>query len=185
MWAVLPPPPPLRSTLTVPDAVLDAAPPELSTALKTGPPVPAKKDGRRGALALLDAVVTPSAVYGLTTAPLTAAVLERLAVAQCKMFRLVVGYVKTSDDSWADMHKRLSAKIGRALESFLVRPWKEELAKNKQKLATKIASGCALELVQKIHVWNPTLVVDEKLSVCPFEACRSTTGSLEQPSNLT
>ena len=68
----MPPPPPLRSTLTVPDAVLDTAPPVLSTALKTGPPVPAKKDGRRGALALLDAVVTDTntdALALLTDAP--------------------------------------------------------------------------------------------------------------------
>ena len=118
-------------------------------------------------LRLFNAVVTPSAVCGLSTAPLTAAALERLAVAQRKMFSLMVGYMKTLDDFWADMHRRLSAKIGRALERFPVRLWKEELAKNKRKLATKIASGCAPELVQKIHVWNPSLVVDEKLSVRP------------------
>ena len=103
---------------------------------------------------LFDAVVTPCAVYGLSTAPLTAAALERLAVTQRKMFRLMVGYVKSPDDSWADMNRRLSAKIERALERFPVRLWKEELAKNKQKLATKIASGSAPDLVRKIHAWD-------------------------------
>ena len=118
-------------------------------------------------LRFFDAVVTPSAVYGLSTAPLTAAALERLAVAQRKMFRLMVGYVKAPEDLWADMNRRLSAKIGRALERFPVRLWKQELANNKQKLTTKITSGYAPDLVRKIHAWNPSSIVDEKLSVRP------------------
>ena len=80
-------------------------------------------------LRLLDAVVTPSALYGLSTAPLTATALERLGVAQRKMLRLMVGYVKFTDDSWDDMHRRMSGKIshrdmeGRSVQTQAKTDW--------------------------------------------------------------
>ena len=115
--------------------------------------------------------MTPSALYGLSTAPLTATALERLGAAQRKMLRLMVGYVKFTDDSWADMHRRMSGKISEALEKYPIGIWKDELSKRKQKLIGKIESGSASELVQSIYLWDPASVVDEKLSKRP-RRCR-------------
>ena len=83
-------------------------------------------------LRLLESVVTPCALYGLTTAPLTAAAFEKLAVAQRKMLRLMIGYVKGPDDSWADMHRRLSAKISRSLTKYPLILWSDELESRKR-----------------------------------------------------
>ena len=55
-------------------------------------------------LRLFDAVVTPSALYGLAVAPLTSADMQYLARTQRRMLRLIVGYVKLPDDTWADMY---------------------------------------------------------------------------------
>ena len=68
----------------------------------------------------------------------------------------MVGYVKSPDDSWADMNKRLSAKIDRALERFPVRLWKEELAKSKTIRLNKNAQET--ELVSKILQHDTNIV---------------------------
>ena len=102
-------------------------------------------------LRLLDAIATPSALYGLSTTPLTTTALERLAVAQRKMLRLMVGYVKGHDDSWADMHRRLSAKISRALSKYPVKLWRDELESRKRLFADRISNGSAPVLVRIVH----------------------------------
>ena len=63
---------------------------------------------------LFDAVVTPSVLYGLTAMPLTARDEDRLAIAQRKMLRQIVGYVKASTDTWADMYRSLKKRIRHA-----------------------------------------------------------------------
>ena len=118
-------------------------------------------------LRLFDAVVTPSALYGLSTAPLTAVMVERLAAAQRQMLRLMFGYVKAPDDTWADMHRRLSAKISSALAKFPLRLWADELNSRKHKLSLKVADGSAPELVRILHAWDPAQIIDNKLSERP------------------
>ena len=76
-------------------------------------------------LRLFDAVVTPSALYGLTAAPLTAAEEAHLATTQRKMLRSIVGYVKLPDDSWADMYRRLRGKLEKAMQRRPIRDWVE------------------------------------------------------------
>ena len=120
-------------------------------------------------LRFFDAVVTPSSLYGLSTAPLTAALFERLAVTQRKMLRLMVGYVKGPEDTWADMCKRLSQKIAAALAKFPGKPWNEELKARKQKMANKMDVGSAPALVLAVHSWDPASIYDAKL---PFQPGR-------------
>ena len=59
-------------------------------------------------LRLLDAVVTPCALYCLSIAHLTKTDVGRLGIGLRKMLRLMVGYVKHQSDSWSDMHRRLN-----------------------------------------------------------------------------
>ena len=59
---------------------------------------------------LFESVVSPSLLYGLTTAPLTQVDYGTVDAAQRKMLRSVVGHVPCRNDDWADMHRRMSEK---------------------------------------------------------------------------
>ena len=83
---------------------------------------------------LSDAVVTPCALYGLTAAPMTAAAFERLAVAQRKMLRLMVGNIKDPEASWADMYRSLSAQSTDAFQKFSIKLWKMAFSARKERL---------------------------------------------------
>ena len=83
-------------------------------------------------LRLFGSVITPCVMYGLSTAPMVAADIEHLAATQRKMSRLMIGYVKGPQDTWADMHRRLNRKIDAALAKFPVRLWGAEIKKSKR-----------------------------------------------------
>ena len=69
---------------------------------------------------LFDSVVSPSACYGLPTAPLTKADLEELDVAQRKKLRRIVGYVARHGDEWEDFHRRMRCTLDAALSRHLM-----------------------------------------------------------------
>ena len=118
-------------------------------------------------LKLFDSVVTPSALYGLTAAPLTAVQVERLAITQRKMLRLMVGYVKNPEDSWEDMYRRLRGKIDVAIRHFPIRMWGPELSASKSKVHGELCSDSRPELLKRVHEWDPASVLDQKLPVQP------------------
>ena len=121
-------------------------------------------------LRLFDAVVSPAVLYGLSTAPLTSAAVECLAIAQRKMLRLIVGYVKLDGDSWADMYRRLRQKLATAMDKCSVKEWPEELTKRKQKLWNELISNSRSPLVTRVFQWSPMEIQDPKLPVRPFRA---------------
>ena len=114
-------------------------------------------------LRLLDAVVTPCALYGLTASPLTKKDEEQLSLAQRKMLRLMVGYVKAAGDSWADMYRQLRVKVDKALQKHPVRCWKETLHENKSRLFGQVSAGIRNNLTCKVALWQPDITVDSKL----------------------
>ena len=118
-------------------------------------------------LRLFDTVVTPSALYGLTTAPLAKKDEEHLAATQRKMLRLMVGYVKLPEDSWEDMYRRLRHKIDKALEKQPVRMWAEMLHANRDKLKAQLAAGTRCTLTCQVASWSPTDIKDDKLANPP------------------
>ena len=89
-------------------------------------------------LRLFESVITPSALYGLTTAPLAAKDYEKAAVAQRKMLRLMFGYVKLPHDAWQDMYRKLRQRIERATAKFPLRLWHLEIACRKRPLEQKL-----------------------------------------------
>ena len=82
----------------------------------------------------IPSVVSPSALYGLTAAPLTKHDIETLAIAQRRMLRMIVGCVKLMDDDWADFHRRMNARLQVAFDIHAVRKWDLELRRRKSRL---------------------------------------------------
>ena len=118
-------------------------------------------------LRLFDSVVTPCALYGLSTTALTANEVERLAATERKMIRRIVGYTELRDGDWADMHRRLNAKIEKAMALFPARLWREELQKRKQALQTKLMRENNTALPSMVFSWDPAVVKDGKLDDPP------------------
>ena len=118
-------------------------------------------------LRLFDAVVTPSALYGLTTAPLTAKDEEELAVTQRKMLRLIIGYVKAPEDSWADMCRFLRSRLARAVAMKPIREWLPTLKSAKRRLLESAKSGARNKLTCTVAAWRPDVTRDAKLKCKP------------------
>ena len=121
-------------------------------------------------LKLFDSVVTPSAVYGLSVAPLTTTDLELLAISRRKMLRSMVGFVKHADDSWADMYRCLRERLDAALTATRVRDWNEEVKLAKEKLKMGVATSTASSLTARAVNWHPPAVVDTKLEHLPHRS---------------
>ena len=120
---------------------------------------------------MFDSVVTPSVLYGLTTAPFTANNFEQLAVAQKKMLRLIVGYVKLDSDTWADMYRRMKDKIQNAATIFPFRDWAVTLQQRKDRLNSVVSQNGRDPLTCKVAVWRPDNVLDEKFNTLFRRRC--------------
>ena len=83
------------------------------------------------------------------------------------MVRLVIGYVKHGDDSWADMYRRLRANLEAATRNCTLRDWSDELQKQKVQLLRKLTELPESALLRKIHLWHPTAIFDAKYEFQP------------------
>ena len=111
--------------------------------------------------------MTPTALYGLATAPLTKVDLEKLASTQRHMLRCMAGFVKLETDGWNDMYRRVNAKVSKASARRPIRQWSAELHKNKMKLHTKLHHQNPCSLLGILANWKPNDIVDDKLPLQP------------------
>ena len=116
---------------------------------------------------LFDSVVTPSAMYGLSSAPLTQKHIHSLSVAQRKMLRNIVGHVKIQHEDWADYHRRMNHRIAQALQRQPMSEWAEQVMGRKEKLHEKIEVGRTSDIASRVCAWCPQSVSDAKLATLP------------------
>ena len=112
-------------------------------------------------LRLFDATVTPSLLYGLATAPLTARDMERFGVVQRKMLRTIAGVVSLLNDDWPDFHRRQNPKMAKALQQHPVKCWETRLRARKLALQAQLASGDRCPLAVRAHAWHPLATRDD------------------------
>jgi len=85
----------------------------------------------RGRLRLFAATVSPSALYGLNTVPMTAAMQSRLDILQRKMLRSIIGWRVDPELDWEENGRRMKHRMERAQASFFMAYWSEYLTKVK------------------------------------------------------
>ena len=119
---------------------------------------------------LFESVVLPTAMYGLATAPMTGSDIEKLAVEQRKMLRLMIGYVKFRHENYADMYRRLRIKIENATNQFGIRMWSDVLMHRKQILWDRLENNQRNTIVCSVFNWCPTVVDNPKLVVQPYRS---------------
>ena len=106
-------------------------------------------------LRLFNSVVTPSALYGLTTAPLTEADFEKLAVAQRRMLRRIIGWSKLPDQIWEDVYRTLKKKLANGKAQVHIRDWNDELRQQKRKFHQPLLLNKPNSLCQVVFGWIP------------------------------
>ena len=85
-------------------------------------------------LRLFDSVVSPTALYSLSSTPLTGSQLNRLDATQCRMMRTIVGWVRYDEESWETTGRRMKNRLAAALASNPARTWSEVRDKNRARL---------------------------------------------------
>ena len=88
-----------------------------------------------------DAVVTPTVLYALQTAPLAGAQLRKLDVSQRCMLRRMVGWVCHDTDSRQERVSRMKQRLERALALHPVANWSERVTNAKAKLVAEIEAA--------------------------------------------
>lgn len=102
---------------------------------------------------LFQAVVTPTALYALDSAPLTKALLDKLDATQRCMMRRMVGWICYGNDSWEERGHRMKIRLQKALELYPVEKWSAQWAMRRQGLKDKMPT--APLWTRAAYEWNP------------------------------
>ena len=86
---------------------------------------------------LFVAVVTPAALYSLSTTPLTTECLRKLDVMQRKMLRNIVGWTHSSGESWEEKGRAMKDKLQTAISKFGLESWSATLQAQKEILCQR------------------------------------------------
>ena len=118
-------------------------------------------------LKLFDAVVSPAALFALSTVPLTSALISQLGIAQRKMLRSIVGWVRLPSDDWADTMRRMRQRLDRASRLHFVAPWEIRLKQEQWKYAQHLANLRADSWQSLVVQWQPANTIDPSIFYNP------------------
>ena len=106
-------------------------------------------------LKLFDAIISSTVLYGLETCPLTEKVQKRLDVVQRTMFRRMVGWLCSADDTWEMAGHRMKYRLKKCLEMYPIKDWSETITDRKKKLMSSMnempfwtKSACEWDVVE-------------------------------------
>ena len=106
---------------------------------------------------LFDAVVSPCALYSLSTTPLTVQQLGKLDVVQRTMLRRVVGWVRVDGESWEITGSRMKRRLEAALTQHPIKDWSSKRNEHRDVLKHKVISGSLSVLCSLSFRWRPTV----------------------------
>ena len=70
-------------------------------------------------------------MYGLGAISLSSDALNKLAIAQRKMLRNLIGWDRRNDEAWEDTMRRMKIKLDRALKIQQIQLWADTVIKRK------------------------------------------------------
>ena len=104
-------------------------------------------------LRLFNAVVSPTVLYALDTAPLTKSMLIKLDATQRCMLRRMVGWTCYSSETWQERGHRMKIRLQQALSKFPVEDWSKTWSNRVQSL--KSCMHTAPKWTQLSYAWDP------------------------------
>ena len=108
----------------------------------------------KGRLKLFNAVVTPTALFGLSTLALTARQLEQLDICQRKMFRNIVGWSRDADATWEETMRRMNARASSAPKQHPVPSWSSVHRASQHRFVMNLIAKNAWPL--RAATWSPS-----------------------------
>ena len=118
-------------------------------------------------LRLFDSVVTPAALFSLASLPLSSSLISQLGVAQRKMLRSIVGWVRLPSDDWATTMRRMRSRLDNASRLHFVSPWEFSLKRSQWKYAQHLANFGSDSWQRLVIQWEPAFVLDMSLEFAP------------------
>ena len=130
-------------------------------------------------LKLFDSVVSPTALYSLSTTPLTETQLQKLDGAQRKMLRKIVGWVRYEDEEWNITGSRMKQRLDAALTRRPVADWSAARDNQRARLIRKATREETTGIVCRVFSWalRPTLPAFITYRRRGRPACRWTDGA--------
>jgi len=116
-------------------------------------------------LKLFDGVVSPTALYCLSTVPLGVADLNRIDVVQRKMLRNIAGWVRKPPEPWSDTMRRMKQRLEHALAQHPIPNWSEAVVQRKQVLLTRVLLKPDDHWTKLCVHWRPGSELGAKRSV--------------------
>ena len=105
-------------------------------------------------LKLFSSVVTPTALFGLSTLPLNKSQLQQLDITQRRMLRSIAGWAPLVDGDWAAAMRKTNERVRLALIQFPVEPWTIQLASRQFKFACRMAGDARPWPARSVR-WDP------------------------------
>ena len=106
-------------------------------------------------LRLFNSTVSPSALYSLSSTPLTACQLEKLDITQRRMLRRIVGWVRVEGEAWQLTGHRMRQGLDAALAVCPVPPWSISRNRQQDRLRVRVESGNGPLSTKLAHAWVP------------------------------
>ena len=97
---------------------------------------------------------TPCALYSLGALILGKASLERMAIVQRKMLRLIVGWNRIEGESWKTFMQRMKVKVSNTLHSYFVESWEKVILERKWSWANRILGMSDSRWARRISYYN-------------------------------
>ena len=104
-------------------------------------------------LRLFDAVITPTVLYALDTAPLSQALLNKLNTTQRCMLRRMVGWICYETDTWEERGRAMKQRMEKAMAQRPVDTWSLQWKTRRQ--ALKDAMPTAPLWTRQTYEWDP------------------------------
>ena len=107
-------------------------------------------------LRLFSAIITPTVLYGMASAPLTNTLVHRINVTERRMIRLIIGWVRVDRSGWPGTMRRMRARIDRVLERFPLQRWTQQIFKRQWELSHRWANMDNEDWTTQAVLWDPT-----------------------------
>eukprot|EP00973_Karenia_brevis_P007172 972592-Karenia_brevis.AAC.1 len=119
-------------------------------------------------LKLFDAVIPPTALFGLGAITMTAHQRESFGILQRKMLRNIVGWSRKADETWEETMHNMQDKIHHAMEKYhRCKAWEQEISKIYFNYAVYMAKGHERTPWKLLCTWDPSQIFDQFLPMLP------------------
>lgn len=121
-------------------------------------------------LKLFNACVTPVALFGLASLPLTRKQLEQFAIVQRKMLRSIVGWKFERADNYEDAMRRMKQRMEQAAKIHFIEPWDRRIAKQQMNFILHLSKLDHRHPARLLIAWDPSTITNAVYPRRPFRS---------------